>query len=163
MKRQMVKQKLKKTGQSEKSETVRPPWTESDATGHISIHCHPSSLLMLNSCKLHKKKSRWILFFCSRRHFHIGVTQLLSFFGFSSPHRQLRPPQAFDKWLILGVTDSKRPLLTFPHHRNCVLFTSFVRRAMCAAVMKRLRSSCPESHNGSLWRGFGGDQYPSDR
>lgn len=161
MKRQMVKQKLKKTGQSEKSETVHPPCTESNATGHISIHCHPSSLLMLNSCKLHKKKSRLMLFLltASLSHWRDSTSVIL----FSSPHRQLRPPQAFDKWLILGVTVSKRPLLTFPHHRNCVLFTSFVRRAMCAAVMKRLRSSCPESHNSSLWKSFGGDQYPSDR
>lgn len=34
---------------------------------------------------------------------------------------------------------------------------------MCAAVTKRLRSSCPESHNSSMWKIFGGDQYPSDR
>lgn len=122
MKRQMGKAKLKKQGLwlFGQSDILFFVWFSDREWGltHRRLSQTPQvtsqspstspaySHLPLDSHNCTKKKGRLIYF-----PFHIGVTQLLSLSGFSS---LLRRAPAFDKWLILAGTGSKRPLLTFP-------------------------------------------------
>lgn len=147
------------------SERAAPPVNPDWVKGHRSHLSSPSHAQPIHVCPwIHRKKSGFVYFLlvASVSHQSDSASVILWFFplciGGHSHHLWLSINDWFqDEPVVRG------PPLTFLRHRNCVLFTSFVRCEMCAAVTKRLRASCPESHNSSLWKSFGGDQYPSDR
>ena len=141
--------------------TVNPPdWVKRHRM-HLRPPSHPQPIHVCLWIRKNKN-AYWSFFLVASVSHRRDSTSVIVWF-FISASAASKPSLAFDKWLIGGWSGSKRPLLTFLRHRHCVLFTSFVRCEMCAAVTKRLRASCPESHNSSLWKSFGGDQYPSDR